>query len=155
MFTGMNMAKSLAHIAERKAFEKILDSIIKKSQTENVSDVFLSLVDKIEKIMGEDWEASSYEMLRQIANDPNSKWAHYVERILHEVDPHILKTFLLNAGFEAGFMGYKTSNKMKFLANAFEFEHISLEEYGVALGLAFLVIPVVEIIKFVQRKCSR
>ena len=60
------MAKSLAHIAERKAFEKILDSIIKKSQTENVSDVFLSLVDKIEKIMGEDWEASSYEMLRQI-----------------------------------------------------------------------------------------
>ena len=42
-----------------------------------------------------------------------------------------------------------------FLANAFEFEHISLAEYGTALGLAFLVIPVVEIIKFVQRKCSR
>ena len=42
-----------------------------------------------------------------------------------------------------------------FLSNAFEFEHISLAEYGTALGLAFLVIPVVEIIKFVQRKCSR
>ncbi len=26
----------------------------------------------------------------------------YTQRILREVDPHILKTFLLNAGFEAG-----------------------------------------------------
>ena len=30
-----------------------------------------------------------------------------------KLTPRILKTFLLNAGFEAGFMGYKTSNKMK------------------------------------------
>ncbi len=39
-----------------------------------------------------------------------------------------------------------------FLSNAFGFEHISLAEYGVALGLAFLVIPVVEIVKFFQRR---
>lgn len=38
-----------------------------------------------------------------------------------------------------------------FLADAFGFTHISLTEYGVALGLAFLVIPIVEIIKFFQR----
>ena len=41
-----------------------------------------------------------------------------------------------------------------FLANAFEFEHISLTEYAIALGLAFLVIPIVEIIKFFQRKAT-
>ncbi len=39
-----------------------------------------------------------------------------------------------------------------FLSNAFGFEHISLAEYGVALGLAFLVIPVVELVKLAQRK---
>lgn len=39
-----------------------------------------------------------------------------------------------------------------FLAAAFEFEHISVMEYAIALGLAFLIIPIVEIIKFVQRK---
>ena len=41
-----------------------------------------------------------------------------------------------------------------FLAKAFEFEHISIEEYLVALGIAFLVIPIVEIIKLIQRKCT-
>ena len=40
-----------------------------------------------------------------------------------------------------------------FLAAAFEFEHISAEEYLIALGMAFLVIPIVEIIKLIQRKC--
>ena len=40
-----------------------------------------------------------------------------------------------------------------FLAAAFEFEHISIEEYLIALGMAFLVIPIVEIIKLIQRKC--
>ncbi len=39
-----------------------------------------------------------------------------------------------------------------FLAKAFEFEHISIEEYLIALGMAFLVIPIVEIIKLIQRK---
>ena len=41
-----------------------------------------------------------------------------------------------------------------FLADAFEFEHISLTEYAIALGLAFLVIPIVEIIKLFQRKAT-
>lgn len=42
-----------------------------------------------------------------------------------------------------------------FLANAFGFEHISLLEYGVALGLAFLIIPIMEITKFVQRRLKK
>ena len=41
-----------------------------------------------------------------------------------------------------------------FLAKSFEFEHIGIEEYLVALGIAFLVIPIVEIIKLIQRKCT-
>jgi len=39
-----------------------------------------------------------------------------------------------------------------FLADAFGFEHISFVEYLIAIGLAFSVIPIVEIIKFFQRK---
>ncbi len=38
------------------------------------------------------------------------------------------------------------------LALAFGFEHISLIEYSVALALAFSVIPIVEIVKVLQRK---
>lgn len=39
-----------------------------------------------------------------------------------------------------------------FLAQAFQFETISLAEYAVAMGLALTVIPVVEIVKAAQRK---
>ena len=45
--------------------------------------------------------------------------------------------------------------EVPFLANAFGFEMISWTEYAVAMGLAFLVIPIVEIIKFFQRKAAR
>ena len=42
-----------------------------------------------------------------------------------------------------------------FLANAFGFTHISISEYAVALLLAILVIPIVEIVKFIQRKLAK
>ncbi len=42
-----------------------------------------------------------------------------------------------------------------FLNNAFGFEHISLLEYGVALALAFSIIPLVEIVKFFKRKSMK
>ncbi|MBQ6896896.1 MAG: cation-translocating P-type ATPase [Oscillospiraceae bacterium] len=42
-----------------------------------------------------------------------------------------------------------------FLSNAFGFEHISLVEYAVSMLLAVSVIPIVEIVKFFQRKNSK
>jgi len=39
-----------------------------------------------------------------------------------------------------------------FMRAAFDFTHISLLEYVIALGLAFAVIPLVELVKAVQRK---
>ncbi|UWP60137.1 calcium-translocating P-type ATPase, PMCA-type [Ruminococcus gauvreauii] len=38
-----------------------------------------------------------------------------------------------------------------FLSDAFGFEHISLMEYGIAMLLAFSIIPIIEIIKLIQR----
>jgi Ca2+-transporting ATPase len=40
------------------------------------------------------------------------------------------------------------------ISGAFGFTHISAAEYAVAMGLAFMVIPVVEIVKLVQRKTA-
>lgn len=42
-----------------------------------------------------------------------------------------------------------------FLSNAFGFEHISLAEYAISMALAFSVIPIVETVKFFQRKSSK
>ena len=42
--------------------------------------------------------------------------------------------------------------EIPFLANAFGFTPVGWTEYGIALGLAFLVIPIVEVVKFIQRR---
>lgn len=42
-----------------------------------------------------------------------------------------------------------------FLANAFDFAHISLTEYFISLALAFCVIPIVEIVKAIQRAVKK
>ena len=45
--------------------------------------------------------------------------------------------------------------EVPFLATAFGFTTIGLEEYGIAMALAILVIPVVEIVKLIQRAIAK
>ena len=45
--------------------------------------------------------------------------------------------------------------EVPFLANAFGFSAISWTEYGIAIGLAILVIPIVEIVKLIQRAFTK
>ena len=57
------MSMNLAHMAERKAFEITLNSIIKKARNgEELSEVFGSLIDKMEKVLGDSWQPSSCVM---------------------------------------------------------------------------------------------
>ncbi len=45
--------------------------------------------------------------------------------------------------------------EVPFLANAFGFVSVSFAEYAVAIGIGVLVIPIVEIVKLIQRKARR
>ena len=45
--------------------------------------------------------------------------------------------------------------EVPFLAEAFELAHLSLREYGIALGLAILIIPIVEIVKIIHRAVDK
>ena len=45
--------------------------------------------------------------------------------------------------------------EIPFLASAFGFTHVGITEYAIAIGLGFCVIPIVEIVKFIQRKLAK
>ncbi len=45
--------------------------------------------------------------------------------------------------------------EIPFLANAFELAHLDLMEYGIAFGLAILIIPIVEIVKIIHRAVDK
>ena len=81
--------------------------LIRKSQTKDVCTVANDFVNMVQKIHSSVWTSETFEMLHQIANDPDSKWAHYAERLLRECDPHLLKTFLTAAAYEGGFRGFQ------------------------------------------------
>ncbi len=52
----------------------------------------------------------------------------------------------------ASFLLTLAVTEIPFLSKAFSFTHIGLLEYAIAIGLAITIIPIVEIIKFIQRK---
>ncbi len=45
--------------------------------------------------------------------------------------------------------------EIPFLADMFSFTHLDLKAYAIAIGLAFLVIPIVEIVKAIQRAVAK
>lgn len=45
--------------------------------------------------------------------------------------------------------------EIPFLANAFEFTSVSMVEYVIAIALGVLVVPIVELVKFIQRKMEK
>ncbi|MBR2957453.1 MAG: calcium-translocating P-type ATPase, PMCA-type [Clostridia bacterium] len=45
--------------------------------------------------------------------------------------------------------------EIDFLSNLFGFAHLDLKAYLISLGLAFLVIPIVEVVKAIQRKTAK
>ena len=102
---------NVIHAAERKAFQLALDRVVHKAKEGNAAEVADSLINLIQKILGDTWKEETYAQLHQIAGDPNSKWARYADRVIKETDPNILTTFLLNAAYEGGFRGYKTAQE--------------------------------------------
>ena len=106
------MQNRVAHAAERVAFQTVLNKLIKTAQTEDAAEAANSIVNLMEKILGDSWKQESYENLRHIAEHPDSKWARYADRIIRDTDPRILSNFLLNAAYEGGFRGFKTSEEM-------------------------------------------
>lgn len=45
--------------------------------------------------------------------------------------------------------------EIDFLSNLFDFAHLDLKAYLISLGLAFLIIPAVELVKLIQRKMGK
>ena len=105
------MENKLARAAERKAFEVIVDSMIKhigKDPSKNM----VQLINMGQKFIGNAWAPEAYDKLRDAFSKEDSKWAHFGQRLVEEVDPFVLKQAFMTLGYEAGFRGFKTTHEM-------------------------------------------
>ncbi|MDF2950076.1 MAG: putative Fe-S oxidoreductase [Sedimentibacter sp.] len=73
----------------------------------------LELIDVSEKFMGNTFSDSNYEGTRKLIKNPDGKWMQYINRIMDELHPNVIRMTALNLGFEAALHGTKTIRKMR------------------------------------------
>ena len=100
-----------AHKAQRKMFEAILDSVIKHSNSDRTKAI-KQLVDLVKKTMYDIWGSATYEMFG-FSSKPDSKWMKYIDNLLNDVHPNIIKAKALNTAYEAGYRGFRIAQDMK------------------------------------------
>ena len=106
------MAKiDFAHKAQRKMFEAILDSVIKHSNSDRTKAI-KQLVDLVKKTIYDIWGSATYEMFG-FSSKPDSKWMKYIDNLLNDVHPNIIKAKALNTAYEAGYRGFRIAQDMK------------------------------------------
>ncbi len=100
------------HKMKQAAFEKVLDKILKEAQKDQEA-TFLKLIDMTEDLMKDHLDPDIYPKAREMVKHPNSKWGNYFETLITEIDPQVLKTTLMNLGFESMLAGTKQMHKMR------------------------------------------
>ena len=102
----------LTHRAARATFGKTIDVVIKHVNKDREKG-FLEMVDLTERYMGDHFPKSAYEGARKLIQDPESKWMKYVECLLKEIDPNVIRQTALNLGVEAALNGTKKIRSMR------------------------------------------
>lgn len=103
----------LTHASARKAAGLGVDVILKKVNKKDRNEEMLKLVDLMEKFMEGDELALDYDWIRGLVGDENTALNGYLNRAFDELDPNVVKTTVLNLGFEAMLSGTKTMHAMR------------------------------------------
>ena len=103
-----NIGHSAARLAASKAFDVVLKNVDKNREKE-----VCKLIDLMEKYMSDEKLDVNYDRAREMVNNKDGALNKYINRVLDEVDPKVLKTLALNLGFESFLYGTKTIRKMR------------------------------------------
>ena len=103
-----NIGHSAARLAASKAFDVVLKNVDKNREKE-----VCKLIDLMEKYMSDEKMDVNYGRAREMVNNKDGALNKYINRVLDEVDPKVLKTMALNLGFESFLYGTKTIRKMR------------------------------------------
>lgn len=102
----------MTHKAGRAAFGKAIDIALRNAD-QNWEAEIRKLLDLMQKYMKDEKLDFDYDLAKKMVCDKEGTLNRYINRILTEIDPHVLKTTALNLGFEAFFHGTKTIRRMR------------------------------------------
>ena len=103
---------TLTHKAARAAYGTAIDAVLKHVKKDREKGL-LELVNLTEKYMGDNFQKENYEATRKMIQDPDNKWVKYVNHMIDELNPYVIRQTALNLGYEAAFYGTKTIREMR------------------------------------------
>ena len=104
---------NLTHMAARTAAGFGIDRMLKKVNKSDREKEMVELVDLMEKYTSGTDLGVDMNNIRTMISDKDSALNQYLNRALDEIDPKVLKTSILNFGFEAMLTGTMTIRKMR------------------------------------------
>ena len=116
----MSVVSNVAHAAERQAFSLLLDGFLSHlSKKDDRTSTYLRIVDAAERFFGKNIKKESLDNVREAIKDPNNRWFNFINRVVDETHPNVLKTMALNLGYEAFFRGTRQirANRDKYNCN--------------------------------------
>ena len=90
---------TMTHAAARLAFSKAIDVVL-KDVDKNREEAIVKIVDLMQKYMGDEKLDLDYDNIRKMIRDKDGAFNKYINKVLDEIDPHVLKTAALNLGYE-------------------------------------------------------
>ena len=107
---------NLGHIAARTTASKIIDVLVNNIEKDREKEM-LKLIDLMEKYMSGEKLDIDYGKVKDMTCNKDCALNQYLNRLLDELDPNVVKTTVLNFGFEALLHGTKTIRKMRTVHN--------------------------------------
>ena len=141
----------LTHRIEKKAVEILVDRIMAERNPADRQKKLKRLSYVMQHLFGDLFEKESFDDARRLI-DEGGKWFRFLNTALDTLNPHVVKTAVMDLGFEAGFYGLRTRDaaKAKYHCNipwAILFDPTSAcnlhcigcwaAEYGHTLNLSF------------------
>lgn len=97
----------------RALVSKTIDSVLNYVNKDRQAGL-MKLTDISEKLMGDKFRKEVFDGARALIQNPDAKWMKFANTLMDEIDPHVVKTTVLNLGYQAAFYGYsKTSEFAK------------------------------------------
>lgn len=112
------MDNGVMHRMARAAYGQAIDAVlhqVKKDRAKSISKI----VELTEKYFGAQFPQKVYAQVRRMLDDPDDKWVGYVNRLVDEIDPRVIRQTALNLGYEAALNGTKMirENRKKYGCN--------------------------------------
>lgn len=99
--------------AMRSVVSAAIDSAIKYINNPDKSpEKLLRLVDISQTLMGDKFKKETFDGARNLINNPDNKWMVFVKTMINDLDTNVVKTHVLNIGYQSAFYGYSKTQEL-------------------------------------------